>query len=85
MPWTEFASLASGLMPDTPLGQIVAIRAEKDQKIIKKFTPAQKKIYLDWKRKQAQKQLENPQQLNKAMDDLAKFLSSMFKKGGEKK
>lgn len=32
MSWGEFCSLLSGLMPDTPLGQIVGIRSEKDPK-----------------------------------------------------
>ena len=36
MTWSEFATLLSGLMPDTPLGQIISIRAEKDLLKIKK-------------------------------------------------
>ena len=31
MSYSEFCSLLSNIMPDTPLGQIVSIRAEKDQ------------------------------------------------------
>ena len=36
-------------MADTPLGQVVAIRAEKDIKVIKKFNKEQKSIYDQWK------------------------------------
>lgn len=53
MSWSEFCSLLSGIMPDTPLGQIVSIRAEKDSKIIKNFSKEQKRIRNDWRNKQA--------------------------------
>ena len=46
--WQEFCSLLSGIMPDTPLGQIVSIRAEKDPKRIKEFNKEQKRIRNDW-------------------------------------
>lgn len=49
MSWSEFCSLLSGLMADTPLGQVVAIRAEKDMKVIKKFSKEQKRIFDQWK------------------------------------
>ena len=42
MTWSEFATLLSGLMPDTPLGQIISIRAEKDKEVIKRFTKDKK-------------------------------------------
>ena len=45
----EFLNLTSCLMPDTPLGQIVAIRSETDGNVISKFTDGQRKIYNDWK------------------------------------
>ena len=48
MTWREFCSLLSGIMPDTPLGQIVSIRAEKDPKVIKKFSKEQKRIRSEW-------------------------------------
>ena len=53
MTWSEFATLLSGLMSDTPLGQIISIRAEKDKDIIKRFTKEQKRIQSDWKRRQS--------------------------------
>lgn len=51
MPWTEFCSLLSGLMHDTPLGQIVAIRAEEDKEALKRFTPEQRRIRSEWRRR----------------------------------
>lgn len=51
MPWTEFCSLLSGLMHDTPLGQVVAIRAEEDKEVLKRFTPEQRHIRSEWRRR----------------------------------
>lgn len=51
MPWTEFCSLLSGLMHDTPLGRIVAIRAEEDKEALKRFTPEQRRIRSQWRRR----------------------------------
>lgn len=55
MSWSEFCSLISGIMPDTPLGQIVSIRAEKDSKRIKEFTKEQKRIRNEWLKRRNQK------------------------------
>lgn len=53
MSWGEFTTLLAGLNSMTPLGAVVAIRSEKDPKIIKNFTREQKQIYNRWKFKQA--------------------------------
>lgn len=80
MPWTEFCTLVGGLMPDTPLGQIVTIRSEKDPKVIKQFTPDQRRIHSDWKRHVATKKLDSPDKLKKEMDNLSRALAVMFGK-----
>ena len=41
--------LLHGIMPETPLGQIVQIRSEDDKEMIKHFTPHQKKIRDSWR------------------------------------
>lgn len=82
MPWDEFCTLVAGLMPDTPLGNIVTIRSEKDRKVIKNFTPAQRKIYNDWRLKRANKQLDNPNILNQEMKALEMEFARMFGGGG---
>lgn len=48
MSWGEFCTLLSGILPETPLGQVVSIRSETDQKRIEAFTPAQRRIYDQW-------------------------------------
>ena len=70
MSYSEFCSLLSGIMPDTPLGQIVSIRAEKDIKTINKFTKEQRKIRNDWILKRNEKLKSNPE---KAIDEWSKF------------
>jgi hypothetical protein len=49
MTWDEFCTLLAGIMPETPLGQIVQIRSENDQEKLKNFTPEQMKIRSDWR------------------------------------
>lgn len=53
MKWGEFSSLLSGLNGDTPLGNIVRIRSEKDPKTLKNFTESEKKIRSKWLNKNA--------------------------------
>lgn len=60
MSYSEFLSLLSGIMPDTPLGQIVTIRSETDQKVIAKYTKEQKRIRRDWILRRNRKLKENP-------------------------
>lgn len=84
MPWTEFCVLVSGLMHDTPLGQVVAIRAETDEDMIKSFSPDQKRIRDEWRDRQAEKQLEDPEQLDKDMEQLGKMFANMFGTGVKK-
>ena len=52
MTWDEFCNLLSGLNGYTPLGNIVRIRSEKDRETIKKFSPEEKRIYTEWRKKQ---------------------------------
>lgn len=49
MPWGEFCTLLAGIMPETPLGQIVSIRAENDKDTLKNFTKEQHKIRNEWR------------------------------------
>lgn len=48
MDWKRFCTLLSGIMPETPLGQIVSIRSETRKDILDSYTPEQKKIREDW-------------------------------------
>lgn len=84
MKWTEFVSLLNGILPDTALGNIVSIRAEKDNKIIKNFTPAQKRIHREWKIRKIKKGEYDKEDFDKQMENLSKMLSTVFgNKGSE--
>jgi len=44
----EFLRLLSGVMPDTPLGRLVAVRAEKDAEVLKGLGKHDRRIRADW-------------------------------------
>ncbi|WP_248511927.1 Gp15 family bacteriophage protein [Sporosarcina sp. NCCP-2222] len=77
MTWGEFTTLLSGIMPETPLGQVISIRSENDKEILKNFNAAQRKMRDDWRsrmnkavtldKKEAAKQVANFQQAMKAV------------------
>lgn len=62
MPWDEFQTLLAGIMPKTPLGQIVSIRTEEDKEILKHFTPQQRRLRSEWQRRQAERMSEAEKQ-----------------------
>lgn len=49
MPWGEFCTLLAGIMPDTPLGQVVSIRSENDKDMLKNFTQDHHRIRNEWR------------------------------------
>lgn len=70
MLWDEFISLLTGLMPESPLGQLIAIRSEKDPERLKNFSPAQNKIRREWQDKRKRETLEEQE---KNMESLQNF------------
>ena len=79
MSWGEFATLLSGLMPDTPLGQIISIRSEKDKNIIKNFSKDQLRIRNEWLKRKA-KNIDK-----QSYDDAMNSFKPMFKAMANKK
>ena len=80
MKWNEFASLLSGLSPDSPLGRLVQIRTETDKKVIKNFTSHQRKIYNEWRAKKLKNSL--PQENENAIEQMRQMFVSMALGGG---
>lgn len=74
MEWREFVTLLSGIMPETPLGQIIKIRAEDDDDILQQFTDEQHRIRNVWRNRQMQAMLK---QSNK--NEVMKQMKAMFK------
>ena len=64
MSWNEFCSLLTGIMYDTPLGRVVSIRAEKDQKVIKSFNEEEKRIRNEWLKRNHKRMQKNPATYN---------------------
>ena len=85
LPWGEFIALLAGIMPETPLGQVVSIRAEEDPEIIKCFSAEQRRIRDEWRSKKAQK--ISAENYDKAMAQFSAFFRGMVKKpkGGDRK
>lgn len=74
MPWDEFCTLLSGIMPDTPLGQIVSIRAEEDKEKLKYFNKEQHEIRNKWRSRHVKEMTdeEKMKSLSKVEEMLAK-------------
>lgn len=79
MEWGEFSSLLSGANSETPLGNIVRIRSEKDPEALKKFSPEEKRIRNEWLKKSASKITE--EDYEQAMENF----KAMFKNMAEKR
>ena len=77
MSWREFSYLMEGLSGETPLGKIIAIRAEKDPSKLKEFTPEQRKIRNDYLSKQAKHKTQ--QQVDDMLDALKNTFVGMAK------
>lgn len=70
MKYDEFRALLTGIGPETALGRVVAIRAETDREVIKRFTPEQRRIRNEWNERMAKKVSES---------DMMAFLETMKK------
>ena len=81
--YSEWSKLVSGLMDDTPLGRVVAVRTETDKKVIFQFSTWQRQIRADWNtfkaKRMSQKSTEDMEQ---QMKQLERMLASAF--GGGK-
>lgn len=75
MDWAELSSDISGLMGDTPLGNIVQIRSEDDKERLKNFTQEQKNIR--WKYRMKMAQNVDQEEFKKAITDLQKAFKEM--------
>lgn len=80
MKWNEFASLLSGLSPDSPLGRLVQIRTETDKEVIKNFTSHQRKIYNEWQMRKLKN--SSPQANENAIEQIRQVFVSMALGGG---
>lgn len=78
MSWNEFCSLLTGIMYDTPLGRVVSIRAEKDQKVIKAFSEEEKRIRNEWLKRKNQELQKNPEAYNAFWRDFQQAMKMAY-------
>lgn len=76
--WGELISDIAGLNGDTPLGNIVRIRSEKDPEAIKKFSPWEKQIRNEWLNKNASQM--SKETYERAMNDFKNMFIALSKK-----
>ena len=76
MAWDEFSDLLAGLNEGTPLVRVAQIRTETDRDAIAQMTPAQRRMRMEWQRRNAMKR---PQSETEAfIADMQKALAGMF-------
>ena len=75
MSWAELCSDISGLMGETPLGNIVQIRSEDDKERLKNFTQEQKNIRWEYRNKMAQKM--DKEEFKKVIAEFQKMFKEM--------
>lgn len=80
VPWGEFVMLLAGIMPDTPLGQIVSIRAETDPEMLKCFNDEQRRIHDEWEASRAEQM--NRQDYDRAMAAFSALFRGMAVSAG---
>ena len=75
MSWREFSYLINGLSGKTPLGQIISVRAEDDPEMLKEFTPEQKRIRSEYRRKVALQ--KDKKEVKKSISSVKEALKKM--------
>lgn len=76
--YSDWVTLLSGIMEDTPLGRTVLIRKEDDGERIKRFSPYERRIYNEWRNFRAEKKRQNAQEVMKAISNFEEMFKNMF-------
>lgn len=74
--YADWAKMVGGLMDDTPLGRVVAIRSEKDADVIRRMTPDQRRIRSEWAAHRASIATEEEQK--QQMQQIQAMIAGMF-------
>lgn len=78
MSYSEWLLLVSGLMEDTPLGQVVLIRKENNKDRLKHFTQHEHHIRNEWRNFRAKQKLSSG--IIQKPEDIAANFEKMFAK-----
>ncbi|MBU5677778.1 bacteriophage Gp15 family protein [Alkaliphilus sp. MSJ-5] len=80
MSWSEFSTFLAGIMPETPLGQVVSIRCENDKEVLKNFTKEQHKIRTEWRNRATKAILLDKDEAKKQIKMLQEAMKRAFSK-----
>ncbi len=80
MKWREFRALLGGLDGNTPLGRIVAIRAETDPERLRSFTPEMRRLRAAWLTRRARQKPR--QEVDAFLADMKRAFLSLADKEG---
>ena len=76
MRYSEFSALLAGIMPKTPLGQIISVRSEEDENILKSYTPEQHRIRNEWRNRLIEDMTdEEKEEKNKEIEEIFRHLA----------
>lgn len=78
MTWDEFCTLLAGIMPETPLGQIVQIRCETDREKLKNFSPEQHRIRNEWRSRELKQAQWTEEEKAKAAEAFHNIIKQAF-------
>lgn len=78
MSFSEFSTLLTGIMPKTPLGQIVSIRAEENKDMLKNYTEEQHEIRNEWRNKNNPVQEMTEEEKAKKAKEFQEIMAKMF-------
>ena len=77
MGWYEFSYLLQGLSGETPLGRIIAIRAENRPEVVRDMSASEKRIRNDYRKKMALK--KSDKETESALDSMKQAFLKMAK------
>lgn len=80
MSWSEFCTLLAGIMPETPLGQVVSIRCESDKEVLKSFTKEQHRIRNEWRRRRTKAVASDKDEVKKQLKMFQEAMKKAFSK-----
>lgn len=78
MEWIEFCTLLAGIMPKTPLGNIVSIRAEEDRNVLKGFTKEQHRIRDSWRTRHNPVHKMSESEKKEAVNSIQEMMAKAF-------
>lgn len=79
LPWAEWSVLVGGLMDDTSLGRVVAIRSERDPVVIRRMTPHQRHMRSEWQRFCARREMaRDPEGIRQRQAALERSMALAF-------